>query len=324
MFRVKPLPTDWGLTQMRAVAFVDASPHPGGGASGGQCSCPALINPPAPHKLPLHSGARRLAPPLSSLPLPADSSGGALTRVGRAPPLWGWLRELPLGVQPQKPVGLTGRESPAPDPPERCREAGQGWPGASAPLLRFGCPVPPFLSNNHYLQPTSRLKEKQSHYLPGCLHAFPEAEKQDDDDDHQTEQELPLGQTDVMDAAALVKVQDASPARGEGGDQGRRHRSGGTTKTWTAGQPRGCRAMEPGTGLPSRRPASSGPALCPGRPCLGPANRRGDPAPGSNKRLLLVRVWPARQASPELAGCSAWPLPDLGAGCLAVFRVWHS
>lgn len=26
MFRVKPLPADWGLTQMRAVAFVDASP----------------------------------------------------------------------------------------------------------------------------------------------------------------------------------------------------------------------------------------------------------------------------------------------------------
>ncbi|KAL0620565.1 hypothetical protein AAY473_008890 [Plecturocebus cupreus] len=45
-----------------------------------------------------------------------------------------------------------------------------------------------------------------------------EAKIQDDDDDHQTQQELPLGQADVMNPAALVKVQDATSVQrgGEG------------------------------------------------------------------------------------------------------------
>lgn len=53
--------------------------------------------------------------------------------------------------------------------------------------------------------------EAQSHHLSRRLHALPEAEIQDDDDDHQTEQQLPLGQADVMDPTALMQMKNAPP-----------------------------------------------------------------------------------------------------------------
>lgn len=67
-----------------------------------------------------------------------------------------------------------------------------------------------------FLRPTSQLKEKQRHYLSWCLHSFPEAKKQDDDHDDQTEQKLPLGQANVMNPTALMQMQDATPAGEDG------------------------------------------------------------------------------------------------------------
>lgn len=54
-------------------------------------------------------------------------------------------------------------------------------------------------------------EEAERRHLSRRLHSLPEAEIQDDDDDHQTEQQLPLGQADVMDPTALVQVKDTAP-----------------------------------------------------------------------------------------------------------------
>lgn len=104
------------------------------------------------------------------------------------------------------------------------------------------------------MRPTSQLQEKLRCYLSGRLHAFPEAEKQDDDDDDQTEQELPLRQADVVDPAALVEVQDATPARREGRAPGRtpsvsEDGQAVTTERWRRAP--GCPALpRVGPGLP--------------------------------------------------------------------------
>lgn len=54
-------------------------------------------------------------------------------------------------------------------------------------------------------------EDAQRHHLSRRLHSLPEAEVQDNDDDHQAEQQLPLGQADVVDPAALVQVKDTAP-----------------------------------------------------------------------------------------------------------------
>lgn len=54
-------------------------------------------------------------------------------------------------------------------------------------------------------------EEAERLHLSRRLHSLPEAEIQDDDDNHQTEQQLPLGQANVMDPTALVQVKDTAP-----------------------------------------------------------------------------------------------------------------
>lgn len=57
-------------------------------------------------------------------------------------------------------------------------------------------------------------------HLPGRLHPLPQAEVEQDDDQHQAGGELPAGRAQVIDALALVEVQHAAPAEGGGGSRG--------------------------------------------------------------------------------------------------------
>lgn len=131
--------------------------------------------------------------------------------------------------------------------------------------------VPPLLSTSRQsrlekapcLRPTSQRAGERRDYLSRRLHSFPEAEEQDDDDHHEAEQELPLGQADVVDPAALVKVQDSAPAGGGVGGSG----EAPSVRVVTTGlspqahvRETGCSPASPGRLGPSPAPPSPGPA----------------------------------------------------------------
>ena len=67
------------------------------------------------------------------------------------------------------------------------------------------CPLP-----NHDQVYTSQLVRLQPH-LPRSFHSLPQAEVQQDDDQHEAGCELPAGRAQVIDATALMEVQHTTP-----------------------------------------------------------------------------------------------------------------
>ena len=95
--------------------------------------------------------------------------------------------------------------TPQPRAPATPQPRAPATPPALAPRPRPHPPPRP--------PPTPR---PQPHLARGP-HSLPQAEVEQDDDQHQTGRELPPGRAQVVDAAALVEVQHAAPGeQGEG------------------------------------------------------------------------------------------------------------
>ena len=117
----------------------------------------------------------------------------------------------------------------------------------------------PFLNHSHLSQRTTAPCPLPSWralppHLPGRLHPLPEAEVEQDDDQHQAGGELPAGRAQVIDALALVEVQHAAPTEEGNGVLG------------AASPPRPaqrpalpCKARQQGPGLTAWGPLSPAP-----------------------------------------------------------------